>query len=144
MIIKGKAAQSTKFWSKHLLRDDTNEKAELREVRGVLAKDLEEALEEMRDVAKGSRCHKNFMYQANTTPRRRAAHPGTMATRGRYPGEKSRLRGASACRGRACKEGRQHFHVIWSRIDPDTMRVTDIGGDRYTHAAHGYGTRKGI
>ena len=109
MIIKGKAAQNTKFWSKHLLRDDTNEKAELREVRNVLARDLEGALEEMQDVSKGSRCHKNFMYQANINPRADEHLTPTMATRDRYPGENLRLRGASARCGRACQRGTPAF-----------------------------------
>ncbi|MGA9764534.1 MAG: relaxase/mobilization nuclease domain-containing protein [Rhodomicrobium sp.] len=133
MIIKGKAAQSTKFWSKHLLRDDTNEKAELREVRGVLAKDLEEALEEMRDVAKGSRCHKNFMYQANINPRADERLTPEQWQHAVDTLEKNLgFEGHQRVVVEHVKEGRQHFHVIWSRIDPDTMRVTDIGGDRYT------------
>ena len=133
MIIKGKAAQSTKFWSKHLLRDDTNEKAELREVRGVLAKDLEEALEEMRDVAKGSRCHKNFMYQANINPRADEHLTPEQWQHAVDTLEKNLgFEGHQRVVVEHVKEGRQHFHVIWSRIDPDTMRVTDIGGDRYT------------
>lgn len=31
------------------------------------------------------------------------------------------------------KEGRQHYHVIWNRVDVDTMRVRDMGGNFYTH-----------
>ncbi len=133
MIIKGKAAQSTKFWSKHLLRDDTNEMAELREVRGVISTDLEAALEEMRDVAKGSRCHKNFMYQANINPRANEKLTPEQWRHAIDTLEKNLgFEGHQRVVVEHVKEGRQHFHIIWSRIDPETMRVRDIGGDRYT------------
>ena len=31
------------------------------------------------------------------------------------------------------KEGRVHRHVVWNRVDVDTLRVADIGGNYYTH-----------
>ena len=69
MIIKGNPAGSVKFWSKHLLRDDTNERAEVKEISGLLAGDLPSALREMQAIAAQSRSHGNFMYQANINPR---------------------------------------------------------------------------
>ena len=133
MIIKGKAAQNVKFWSKHLLRDDTNEKAILKETRGVLAQELEAALEEMRDVAGGSRCGKNFLYQANINPR---ANEKLTLEQWKHAIDTLEKNLGFEDHQRVIvehiKEGRQHYHVIWSRVNPDTLRVTDIGGDRYT------------
>ena len=123
MIIKGAAASNTGFWSKHLLRDDTNEKAELRETRDVLALDLEGALEEMEDVAKGSRCHKNFMYQANINPR-----ADEKLTPEQWQHAIDRLEKNLGFEGHQrvvvehVKEGRQHFHIIWNRVDAETLR----------------------
>jgi hypothetical protein len=68
MIIKGKPAGNVGFWGKHLLRDDTNELAEVREIKGLLARDLPSALEEMKAIAAQSRSRGNFMYQANINP----------------------------------------------------------------------------
>ncbi len=73
MIIKGAAAQNIKFWSKHLLNDAANEKAEVRENRGTLSQGLEPALWEMKEVADGSRCGPEFSLSGqHQSPRRRS------------------------------------------------------------------------
>ncbi len=65
MIINGNPAGNTRFWGDHLLRDDTNARAEVVEIAGLLAKDLPTALREMAAVGAQSRSHGNFLYQAN-------------------------------------------------------------------------------
>jgi hypothetical protein len=133
LIIKGGAAQSVKFWSKHLLNDKTNEKAELREVRGTLSQDLEAVLWEMKDVAGGSRCHRNFLYQAHINPR---ADEKLTPEQWRHAVDTLErnlgLEGHQRAVIEHVKEGRQHYHIVWNRVDQDTLRVADIGGNYYT------------
>ena len=68
MIINGNPAGNVGYWSSHLLRDDTNSRAEVKEISGLLAEDLPSALREMQALAAQSRSHGNFMYQANINP----------------------------------------------------------------------------
>ena len=134
MIIKGKAAGSVGYWSSHLLRDDTNEKAVVREIRGLLAENVPEALKEMQAVASGSRSQGNFMYQANINP---LAHEHLTPEQWREAVDTLErnlgFEGHQRVVVEHIKDGRQHYHIIWNRVDVDTMRVASITGN---YAAH--------
>lgn len=136
MIIKGNPAGSVGYWSDHLLRDDTNEKAEVKEITGLTAEDLPGALREMQAVASGSRSHGNFMYQANINP---LAHehltPAQWMEAVNTLEKNLGLEGHQRVVVEHVKEGRQHYHVVWNRVDVDTMRVADMGGNYRTHEA---------
>jgi hypothetical protein len=69
VIVNGGAAGNTGFWSKHLQRVDTNDRAEVMEISGLLATNLPSSLREMEAIAAQSRCGGNFRYQANINPR---------------------------------------------------------------------------
>ena len=53
MIIKGTSCAGAGRLAVHLMRTDTNERAEVKEIRGVVAEDLSGALREMEAVAAG-------------------------------------------------------------------------------------------
>jgi hypothetical protein len=134
IVIKGNAAGSVSFWGKHLMRDDTNDRAELIETSGLLAESVPEALREMQAIAKQSRCHGDFMYSANINP-----EPGETLTPEQWQRavdilEKNmKLKGHQRIVVEHEKEGRTHRHVVWNRVDVDTLKVTDIKGNWYTH-----------
>jgi hypothetical protein len=134
VIIRGNPAGSVTYWSDHLQRDDTNEKAEVKEISGLTADNLRDALWEMKCVASGSRCQGNFMYQANINP---LAHeqltPGQWKEAVDTLEKNLGLEGHQRVVVEHVKEGRQHYHVIWNRVDVDTMRVADMGGNYRTH-----------
>ncbi len=134
MIIKGNPAGSVGFWSKHLLRDDTNEKAEVKEISGLAATDLPSALREMQGVASGSRSHGNFMYQANINP---LAHEHLTPEQWKEAVDTLErnlgLEGHQRVVIEHVKEGRQHYHVVWNRVDVETMKVADMGGNYLIH-----------
>jgi Relaxase/Mobilisation nuclease domain len=134
MIIKGNPGGSVKFWSKHLLRDDTNEKAEVKEIAGLLAEDLPSALKEMRAIAAQSRSQGNFMYQANINP---LAHehltPEQWMEAVDTLEKNLGLEGHQRVVIEHVKEGRQHYHVVWNRVDVETLRVADMGGNWPIH-----------
>lgn len=134
MIIEGAPAGSVSFWTKHLQRTDTNDEVHIREVRGTLAEDLEEALREMQAVAAGSRSQGNFMYQANINPRADERLTPEQWREAVDTLEKNLgLEDHQRVVIEHVKEGRQHYHVIWNRVDVDTMLVRDMGGNYYTH-----------
>lgn len=134
MIIKGDAAGSVAFWSKHLMRDDTNTRAEVVEISGLLAEDLPSALKEMESIADQSRCRGNFMYQANINPREDEHLTPEQWKEAVDTLEKNLgLEGHQRVVVEHEKDGRIHRHVVWNRVDVETLRVTDIGGNYYTH-----------
>ena len=134
MIIKGDPAGSVGFWSKHLLRDDTNEKVEVKEISGLVATDLPGALREMQAVASGSRSHGNFMYQANINP---LAHEHLTPEQWKEAVDTLErnlgLEGHQRVVVEHIKEGRQHHHIVWNRADIETMKVADMGGNYPVH-----------
>jgi hypothetical protein len=60
VIIKGTSCAGARRLAVHLTRTDTNERAEVKEIRGVVAQDLLGALREMEGVAAGARTNKPF------------------------------------------------------------------------------------
>ena len=68
MIIKGTSCAGAKRLAAHLTRTDTNERAEVKDIRGVVADDLLGALREMESVAEGARTTKPFYHGSINTP----------------------------------------------------------------------------
>ena len=136
MVIKGNPAGNVMFWSKHLQREDTNERVTVKEITGVTAGNLQDALWEMKWVAAGSRSQGNFMYQANINP---LAHEHLTDAQWREAVDTLEknlgLEGHQRVVVEHVKEGRQHYHVIWNRVDAETMRVADMGGNYRIHTA---------
>lgn len=134
MIINGGAAGNVGWWGKHLEREDTNDRAEVVEVSGLLATDLPTALREMQAIAAQSRSHGNFMYQANINPE---AHEHLTPEQWREAVDTLEknlgLEGHQRVVVEHEKHGRIHRHIVWNRVDVETLRVTDIGGNYYTH-----------
>ena len=58
------------FWAQHLQNIEENERAELKQIRGLHADTLPEALEAMQRQARINPRTKNFMYHADFNPRR--------------------------------------------------------------------------
>jgi hypothetical protein len=121
VIIKGTSCAGAKRLATHLTRTDTNERAELKEVRGVVAEDLLGALREMESVAAGARTTKPFYHgsintredERLTDEQRSYAIDKLEATLG--------LTGQPRVVVVHEKEGREHCHIVWSRIDLDRM-----------------------
>lgn len=134
MIIRGNPVGNVGWWTQHLQRDDTNELAEVREIRGLTGLDLKEALTEMRWVAAGSRCGPNFMYQANINPYAHEHLTPEQWSQAIDTLEKNLgLEGHQRVVVEHVKEGRQHFHIIWNRVDAETLKATDMRGNWKVH-----------
>jgi relaxase-like protein len=123
VVIKGTSCAGAPRLAAHLLRTDTNERAEVRELRGVAAEDLRGALREMEAVAAGTRTTKPFYHGSINTraDERLSDEQRTQAI--------DRLETALGLTGQARvvvvheKEGREHCHIVWSRIDLEKMRA---------------------
>lgn len=134
MIINGASRSNGAFFSRHLMRADENEHVTVREMRGfAYAEDVPTAFQEMRDLAGGTRC-KNFFYHANINTR-----ADEHLTPEQWAQAVDTLEGALQLDGQPRfiveheKEGRIHRHVIWSRIDPDSMTAISDSHNYRTH-----------
>jgi hypothetical protein len=133
MIIKGNPARNVGFWSKYLL-GEKHEHAELKEIRGLVAEDLPSALREMKAIAAQSRSHGNFMYQANINPRAEEhLTPAQWATAVETLEKNLGLEGHQRVVVEHVNNGRQHYHVVWNRVDVETLKVVDMGGNWPIH-----------
>jgi len=123
MIIKGKARAAPGELASHLSNVEKNEKVRLLETRGPVADDLHGALVEMDAYAAGTRCRRS-LYHAAISP----APPHRLSDEQRTRAidlleEKLGLTGQARVVVMHEKEGREHIHVVWSRIDLEKMRA---------------------
>jgi hypothetical protein len=124
VVIKGKSVAGAKRLATHLERADTNERVEIKELRGVAGRDLHDALREMELIASACpNCKKPFYHASINT---RADERMTPEQRAQAIDRLEKELGLSG-QPRAVvaheKKDREHCHVVWSRIDLDKMRV---------------------
>ena len=122
MIIKGKSRAGPAALAAHLGNAEKNERVTLLETRGTVAQDLRGALVEMDAVSVGTRCEKS-LYHAAISP----APPHRLTAEQRVEAIdalelKLGLTGHSRVVVMHEKYGRQHIHIVWSRINLETMR----------------------
>jgi hypothetical protein len=133
VIIKGTSCAGASRLAAHLTRTDTNERAEVKEIRGTAAEDLRGAFREMEAVAAGTRTTKPFYHASINT---RADEPLTDEQRMKAI---DRLEAELKLYGQARavvihrKEGREHCHIVWSRIDLDRMAAISDSNNYRKH-----------
>jgi hypothetical protein len=122
MIIKGKSRAGPQQLATHLGNAEKNERVSLIETRGTIAQDLRGALVEMDTHAIGTRCERS-LYHAAMSPE--PPHVLTPAQRSEAIDaleKKLGLDGHARIVVMHEKLGRQHIHIVWSRIDLANMR----------------------
>ena len=133
VIIKGTSCAGARRLAVHLTRTDTNERAEVKEIRGVVAQDLSGALREMEGVAAGARTNKPFYHGSINT---RADERLTDEQRA-YAIDKLEESLGLTGQPRVVvvheKEGREHCHIVWSRIDLDRMAAISDSNNYRKH-----------
>lgn len=122
MNIKGTSRAGPIGLANHLLNAEKNERITVVETRGTIAQDLRGALIEMDTYAMGTRCHKS-LYHASLSPQ----PPHRLTPEQRLEGvdaleRKLGLDGHARAIVVHEKEGREHIHVVWTRIDIHRMR----------------------
>lgn len=134
MIIKGSARAGARGLAAHLSNGEKNSRVTVAEVRGTLAEDLLGAFQEIADIASGTRCKKP-LYHAQINPDPTETMSPEKWARSIAVLEKNL--GLSANHPRAVvfheKHGREHAHVVWGRIDPETMKAWHDGRNYEKH-----------
>jgi hypothetical protein len=127
LIIKGSSTSGADALAKHLKRQDTNDRRnETLDLKGVAAGDLAGALREMEAVASGNPNCKKPLYHAsiNTLAEERLTDEQKLKAVDRLERELGLTGQPRAVVVHEKKDGREHIHVVWSRIDIETLRVT--------------------
>lgn len=131
MIPKGNQRSGGQQLATHLLNALDNERVEVAEVRGAIAQDLHGAFKEWQAIAKGTLCQK-YLYSLSVNPdHRQAAYD-----RAHYLDFIERAEKALGLvdQPRAVvfhvKNGREHCHVVWSRIDTEKLKAVHMPHDR--------------
>jgi hypothetical protein len=119
VIVKGTTCAGARRLAAHLTRTDTNERAEVEEIRGVAAEDLSGALREMEAVAAGARTKRPFYHGS--------INPDAPLTPEQWAHAIDRMEAELGLTGQPRvivvheKGGREHRHIVWSRIDVERM-----------------------
>lgn len=122
MIIKGKSRTGPEVLGPYLENAEKNERVSVLEIKGTVAQDLVGALQEMDAYAEGTRCDKP-LYHAIISPE----PPHRLTPEQRMEAVEA-LEKKLGFDGHARtvvmheKFGREHFHVVWTRIDVENMR----------------------
>lgn len=123
MIIKGNPVTGAAALGRYLQNAEKNERVTVIEVKGTVAEDLNGALIEMDAYGQGTKCEK-ALYHGKISP-----EPPFTLNREQILESVDLLEKRLGLEGHARvivmheKDGRQHFHPIWTRIDLNTMKA---------------------
>lgn len=126
MILKGSQRGGALKLAGHLLRLDENDHVEVHELRGFAANDLREGLREAEAVAKGTKCRQHLFSLSFNPPE--TERVGIEAFEAAIDEAEKRLGLVDQARAIVFheKEGRRHAHVVWSRINVETMTAVHL------------------
>lgn len=131
MIPKGNQRSGGRQLATHLLNSYDNERIEVAEVRGSVAQDLHGAFTEWHAISKATRC-KKYLYSLSVNPDHRQ---GPFSREDYFDfinrtEDKLGLTDQPRAVVFHVKEGREHCHVVWSRIDADNLKAIQLSHDR--------------
>ena len=132
MIPKGNQRGGGRQLATHLLNQFDNDHVEVVDLRGAVAQDLHGAFHEWYAQSKATRCVK-YLYSLSINPDLAKYD----LTREQYLDFAERTERSLKLVGQPravvfhTKNGRQHCHVVWSRIYPDASKAVQMDHDRY-------------
>lgn len=127
MILKGSQRGHGDDLATHLMNALDNERVEIAQVYGAMADDLHGAFAEFEAVASGTKATQ-YLYSLSINPSapltREQYHEAIAAIEDRLG-----LAGQPRAVVFHVKQGREHCHVVWSRIDVEKMRAIHMAHD---------------
>jgi hypothetical protein len=133
VLIKGKSIQCNQASRDHYLRGAENEHITVHDVSGFATRDAEEALSMIELSAKGTRCKKP-LYSVKLNPETDRLWTKVELKQAVGMLEKNLgLTGHARVVVEHQKQGRTHYHVLWSRFPPDGGKAKNMGNDYAIH-----------
>lgn len=128
MILKGGQRGDASDLAVHLLNAVDNERIELAEIYGTVAADLDGALHEIEAISTGTKAKQPFYTLIINPPEKltRAQYFEAIDAIEKRLGLEDQPRAVLF----HIKHGREHCHVVWSRIDADKMKAVHMAHDR--------------
>lgn len=136
MVIKGNSTAGAGALGKHIQRTDTNERRnEVLELRDVAARDVTGALREMEAVALGNPDCKKPLYHAsiNTQAHERLTDEQKLQAVDRLEKELGLTGQPRVVVVHEKNDGREHTHIVWSRVRLEDFRVIHDGHNYRKH-----------
>ena len=130
MIPKGNQRAGGQQLATHLLNAYDNDSVEIADMRGAIAQDLHGAFAEWYAEAKATKCIK-YLYSLSINP----DHTQGPFNREHYYDFIRRTEDSLGLAGQPravvihVKHGREHYHVVWSRIDTNKMKAVQLSHD---------------
>jgi hypothetical protein len=126
MILKAKERGDGGQLARYLLATRDNDHVELHEISGFVSDGLVEAFHEADAIASGTRC-KNYLFSMSLNPPEGVYVETEVFERAADQiGTKLGLENQPRAIVFHEKNGRRHAHVVWSRIDTESMRALNL------------------
>lgn len=133
MILKGKSHPHAGNLGSYLLREGKNELVRFWGTEGTLSQDLKGALREMGALAQLTNCD-NYLYHLTINPQHGTELTPEQWARAIEIAEKAQhLEGHQRAIVEHVKNGTTHLHVVWNRIDPETLTAQRMSWDYVQH-----------
>jgi Ti-type conjugative transfer relaxase TraA len=123
MILKGSQRSGGVQLAHHLMNTHDNDRVAVHDVRGFMADNLLGAFKEAYAVAKGTRCTQYLFSLSLNPPEKARVSIAEFEAAISNIEQKLKLQNHPRAIVFHEKEGRRHAHVVWSRIDPMTMKA---------------------
>ena len=133
MIIKGKSRPAAQGLGRYLLKQGKNERVEVKELRGSGALSISEAMKEMDLIGGGSNCEK-YIYHASINPAlSEQLNSSQMLEAVDILERHLKLQDQQRVIVSHEKDGREHYHIAWLRVDPETMKAVKMSHNYRAH-----------
>lgn len=123
MILKGSQRSGGVQLAHHLMNTHDNDRVAVHDVRGFMADNLLGAFKEAYAVAKGTRCTQYLFSLSLNPPKKARVSIAEFESAISNIEHKLELQNHPRAIVFHEKEGRRHAHVVWSRINPATMKA---------------------
>lgn len=125
MIIKASRRGGATQLGLHLLKSE-NEHVEIHEIRGFVADDVMGAFKEAQALALGTKCNKYLFSVSLNPPETESVRPEVFESAIDQIEKRLGFEGQPRVIVFHEKEGRRHAHVVWSRIDIESMTAKRV------------------
>ena len=126
MILKASQRSGGQDLAAHLMRTDENEHVEVHEVRGFVSDNLHGAFKEAHAISRGTKC-RQYLFSLSLNPPETENVPLDAFEKAIDRIERELgLEGQPRAVVFHEKEARRHCHVVWSRIDAETMTARQL------------------
>lgn len=126
MILTGSQRAGASALADHLMNDRENDHVEVLEIGGFMSDDLHGALQEAHAISKATKCKQYLFSLSLNPPQDVVLSEDAFREAADRAEEKLGLKGQPRAIIIHEKQGRRHAHVVWSRIDAESITAINL------------------